>query len=576
MRKKIIKAIALVLCMSFIIPALSVKAAPQKEILQSKLYTLTQNLKYVLSEKREEVVREINKEILKNDWDYDLTMKSVESDKIFKDMDYIQLLSAYMTAKEYYEDHGRGDFKLLKDIPLITYTLTPKTVTEEIPEKRWEYRKIKEGVYVKDKEVYVLESGYKPTYEKQEDGYYDYIGDYKVILKKQDVTYAEASFHVMDATELLDFYGVDEETQDKVLNQRVKKLSVNTGNEQIYQSMFSRAPMKQTPVKSEEESRNYKNSSDIRKDLIKVAKTLIGQVPYEWGGKATKAGYDTSWWLFDENSVQQGLDCSGYVQWVYMTMGFKPEIYNQLLSTTEILNSSLPEIEKSQLQIGDIGVRKGLITNHTGIYYGNIGGKDMWIHCSGSADTVIVSEFEFQKFYSPISLVEDKFDENISQNEEKTYIFLDKSTNSLNLLDEFAVWEYYTDTENFTEEEVYLLAQLMVHEAGGEGINGWVAVAEVVKNRLDSHLFPDTMQEVIYQSGQFSYVEKISSIVPSDEIIRVARAVLNGQMSILNNSDCMYYKNPQITDNISVNERVNWGPFKYYMPIGNHAFYLQN
>ena len=120
------------------------------------------------------------------------------------------------------------------------------------------------------------------------------------------------------------------------------------------------------------------------------------------------------------------------------------------------------------------------------------------------------------------------------------------------------------------------MAQLMVHEAGGEGINGWVAVAEVVKNRLDSHLFPDTMQEVIYQSGQFSYVEKISSIVPSDEIIRVARAVLNGQMSILNNSDCMYYKNPQITDNISVNERVNWGPFKYYMPIGNHAFYLQN
>lgn len=576
MKKIITKTLALLLSISLFIPTIPVKAARTEEIMQSKLYTLSQSMRYILSEQKEEVIKEINKEIVKNNWDYDLTMDSIDTSKIFKDMDYIQLLSAYMTAKEYYEDHGRTDFKLLKDIPLITYTLTPKTVMEEIPQKIWQYRKLKEGVYVKDKEVYLLESGDAPVYKKQGDGYYDYIGDCKINLKKNEVKYAEAEMHIMDAAQLLDYYGVDKETQEKVLNQRVRKLSVNTGNKQIYQSMFSKTPLKQAPVKSEEEGVNYSNSLDIRKDLIKVAKTLIGQVPYEWGGKATKAGYDTSWWLFDENSVQQGLDCSGYVQWVYMTTGFSREIYNQLISTTEILNSSLPEIEKTELQIGDIGVKKGLITNHTGIYYGNIDGKDMWIHCSSSANTVTVSEFEFQKFYSPISLMEEKNEENISQNEEKTYLILDKSTNSPNLLDELAIMEYYTNTENFTEEEVYLLAQLIIHEAGAEGINGWVAVAEVVKNRTESHLFPDTIHEVIYQSGQFSYVEKISSITPSDNVIQVARAVLNGQMSILNNSNCLYYKNPQITDNISVNEEVNWGPFKYYMPIGNHAFYLQN
>lgn len=576
MKKIITKIVSLLVCVSLIIPTVPVKAARTEEIMQSKLYTLSQSLRYILSEQKEEVINEINQEIVKNNWDYDLTMESIESAKIFKDMDYIQLLSAYMTAKEYYEDHGRTDFKLLKDIPLITYTLTPKTVTEEIPQKIWEYRKLKEGVYVKDKEVYLLESGSIPVYEKQGDGYYDYIGDYKINLKKQEVTYAEAKFHIMNAEELLDYYGVDKETQENTLNQRVRKLSVNTGNEQMYQSMFSKTPLKPTPVKSEEEGINYSNSLNIRKDLIKVAKTLIGQVPYEWGGKATKAGYDTSWWLFDENSVQQGLDCSGYVQWVYMTTGFSRDICNQLISTTEILNSSLPEIEKSNLQIGDIGVKKGLITNHTGIYYGNIDGKDMWIHCSSSANTVTVSEFEFQKFYSPISLMEENNEENIPQNGEKTYLILDKSTNSLNLLDEFAIMAYYTNTENFTEEEVYLLAQLIVHEAGAEGINGWVAVAEVVKNRMESNLFPNTIQEVIYQSGQFSYAEKISSIIPSNDVIQVAKAVLNGQISILNNSNCLYYKNPQITDHISVNEKVDWGPFKYYMPIGNHAFYLQN
>ncbi|MGN0362742.1 MAG: cell wall hydrolase [Bilifractor sp.] len=57
---------------------------------------------------------------------------------------------------------------------------------------------------------------------------------------------------------------------------------------------------------------------------------------------------------------------------------------------------------------------------------------------------------------------------------------------------------------SFSDEDVQLLAALIHCEAGGESYTGKVAVGAVVLNRVNSSAFPNTISEVIYQSGQFT------------------------------------------------------------------------
>ncbi len=53
------------------------------------------------------------------------------------------------------------------------------------------------------------------------------------------------------------------------------------------------------------------------------------------------------------------------------------------------------------------------------------------------------------------------------------------------------------------EEDQRLLAALIFCEAGNQPYEGQVAVGAVVINRVDSGAYPDSIREVIYQSGQF-------------------------------------------------------------------------
>ena len=52
---------------------------------------------------------------------------------------------------------------------------------------------------------------------------------------------------------------------------------------------------------------------------------------------------------------------------------------------------------------------------------------------------------------------------------------------------------------HFSDEDVYILACLVYHEARGESFEGQVAVVEVVLNRMLSDYFQDTVEEVVFQ-----------------------------------------------------------------------------
>ena len=70
------------------------------------------------------------------------------------------------------------------------------------------------------------------------------------------------------------------------------------------------------------------------------------------------------------------------------------------------------------------------------------------------------------------------------------------------------VIEYQSDipSMDWDAEESYLLAKIAMAEAEGEDIEGKALVMLVVLNRVFDDEFPDAIEEVIYQPGQFSPV----------------------------------------------------------------------
>ena len=70
--------------------------------------------------------------------------------------------------------------------------------------------------------------------------------------------------------------------------------------------------------------------------------------------------------------------------------------------------------------------------------------------------------------------------------------------------------------EEITAEERELLARVVYAESNTEPIEGQIAVAQVVLNRVRSESFPDTVSEVIYQERQFSTASILGSVVPNE------------------------------------------------------------
>lgn len=60
--------------------------------------------------------------------------------------------------------------------------------------------------------------------------------------------------------------------------------------------------------------------------------------------------------------------------------------------------------------------------------------------------------------------------------------------------------------DKYTDSDLRYLSCIIYCEARGEGYAGQKAVGIVVMNRVGSELFPDDIESVIYQSGQFSPV----------------------------------------------------------------------
>ena len=104
-----------------------------------------------------------------------------------------------------------------------------------------------------------------------------------------------------------------------------------------------------------------------------------------------------------------------------------------------------------------------------------------------------------------------------------------------------------------------LLASLIFCEAGNQPYEGQVAVGAVVMNRVKSGSYPDSIADVIYQSGQFTPAMTgwLDSVLASggytESAMQAAEDALAGSNPV---GDCLYFSTG------------GWG-----MQIGDHFFH---
>ena len=124
-----------------------------------------------------------------------------------------------------------------------------------------------------------------------------------------------------------------------------------------------------------------------------------------------------------------------------------------------------------------------------------------------------------------------------------------------------AAWRAISEV-NFSEDDRYLLANLIYCEAGGEPYEGQLGVASVVINRVLSSQFPDSVVGVIYQDRQFSPVASgrldlaLSTNMATDKCYKAADEAMSG---ITNVGNRVFFRTPI--------------PGLTGLNIGGHVFY---
>lgn len=123
-----------------------------------------------------------------------------------------------------------------------------------------------------------------------------------------------------------------------------------------------------------------------------------------------------------------------------------------------------------------------------------------------------------------------------------------------------------TSPYNVSEEDAYLLACLVMAEAGSEPYEGKLATANVVLNRLSSGRYGATMKDVIYAKGQFSVaasgrLAKILANGPNAGSVQAAQEALSGVNNVPNYySFCAEYV-------------AKYSRYNNYSIIGTQVFY---
>lgn len=147
-------------------------------------------------------------------------------------------------------------------------------------------------------------------------------------------------------------------------------------------------------------------SSEKRLEFARAACGIVGKVNYFWGGKSAAEGIDPAWGELrevtssgSESSGQvkpYGLDCSGFVSWAFIQLGYDfGEMETLFGNGTWNQWDRSADIAYKELRVGDVAFQNRYPTdqgNHIGICIGFLeNGEPVFAHCSSGYDNVVVT-----------------------------------------------------------------------------------------------------------------------------------------------------------------------------------------
>lgn len=169
------------------------------------------------------------------------------------------------------------------------------------------------------------------------------------------------------------------------------------------------------------------NISNERLCVVLNAYSLQGKISYFWGGKSSVIGWDDRWggqsYVTSAGSRSTGtlrpfgLDCSGYVNWVFNNAAGED-------TTAKVGNGTNNQWAKSTAVDGNNAKPGDLAffadVSHVGIVVGrNEAGRLLVAHCTSSQNNVVVTEAEatgFRCFRTPDIYNDNNFVQSSQQN----------------------------------------------------------------------------------------------------------------------------------------------------------------
>lgn len=231
--------------------------------------------------------------------------------------------------------------------------------------------------------------------------YYQTTGKETLTPEKKTVKYLECTIHPFDNTVISSAFGLDLNasyngfgtTYGEVIENRaiaMKKTLYGTAGS------GNAVPLTDAELIA---FLSRQSCSETRKHIVKTGLSLVGKVPYFWGGKS-EAGWNDEWntpkLVTAAGSTSTGtirpfgLDCSGFTDWTYKT-AVGVSLYGGTWSQWD----ESYEITADELLPGDLGFLMnddGNGWNHVLIFagYGEKGDR-MWVHSSGGEGVIFNS-----------------------------------------------------------------------------------------------------------------------------------------------------------------------------------------
>lgn len=231
--------------------------------------------------------------------------------------------------------------------------------------------------------------------------YYTATGEETLTPDTEIIKYVECTIHPFDQSVILDAFSIDPNAIYDQFQITYREAIQNMANA-LKMTLYGTLGSGDTVALTDAELIafvNQQNCNATRKHILTTALSLVGKVPYFWGGKSA-AGWNDEWntpklvtasGSSTSGTIRPyGLDCSGFTDWVYKTalgVSLYEGTWNQWDNTYAIT--------ESELLPGDLGfmAEPGTVpVNHVLIYAGKgENGEQMWVHCASGTGVVLNS-----------------------------------------------------------------------------------------------------------------------------------------------------------------------------------------